>query len=43
MVMFGLFPLPSLDVVFLQSYWPWLSMDLLIKPTGIADHVSGCN
>ena len=43
MVVFGLFPLPGLHVVFLQSYWPWLTMDLLIESTGIAHHVASCN
>ena len=43
MVVFGLFPLPGLNVVFLQSYRPWLAMDLLIESTGIAHHVASCN
>ena len=43
MVVFGLFPLPGLHVVFLQGYWPWLTMDLLIESTGIAHHVASCN
>ena len=43
MVMFGLLPLPRLDVVFLQSYRPWLTVDLLVETTGVTDHVSGWN